>query len=114
MRELTADHFSDESSPVFPLSDSGEVWYTGWDIPGYWAIDAKGNAFADFGAHGICLSPTTVDMIIREVESAGGNYVDGLRLRKLIGRKPPLPGWVWDAENAGWTPPATFDRNEYE
>lgn len=114
MRELTAEHFSNESSPTFPLSDSGEVWYTGWDIPGYWAIDANGQAFADFGAHGICLRPTTIVRIISEVEGNEGGHDVGLRLRKLIGLKPPLPGWVRMALHAKWTPPATFDRNEFE
>lgn len=113
MRELTADHFAKESNPTFPLMYSGEVWYTGWDIPGYWAVDADGRGFADFGAHGVCLKPYEINQIISEIEG-NGDPAYALKLRKLIARKPPLPGWMSAALSAGWTPPSSFDRSEYE
>src|SRR5512146_2520297 len=113
MREITKDHFSDECQPEFPLKDSGEVWYVGWDIPGYWAVDANGQGFADFGAHGICLKPCAIEKIIREVE-AHEDEGAGARLRKLVGRKPPLPGWIRYALSTGWIAPASFSREDYE
>lgn len=113
MRELIAEHFSKKAFPTFPLMYSGEIWYIGWDIPGYWAVDADGRGFADFGAHGICLEPCEIGRIISEIENS--DYpVDEIKLRKLIARKPPLPGWVSAAMLAGWTPPSSFDRSEYE
>ena len=112
MAHVRAD-FAQGLDVEFPLIDEGEIWYHGWDRPGHWAIDARGQAFADFGAHGICLRPSTVVRIISEIES-NGRYWVGLRLRKLIGLKPALPNWIRAAQCAGWTPPPTFNRNEYD
>lgn len=113
MREITKKDFSDDSSPMFPLKDFGEVWYSGWDIPGYWAIDATDQGFADFGAHGMCLRPCSIRSIIDELEENDGR-ITGARLRVQHGLKPALPTWVPMALTGGWTPPTSFNRDDYE
>lgn len=113
MRTHTRDDFSANESVEFPLMDEGEVWYQGWDIPGHWAIDAQGRAFADFGAHGCCMHATEIRKIVYELESSD-DVVAAARLRTTAGLKPALPPWITVALRQGWTPPATFRREDYE
>lgn len=56
---------------------------------------------------------TPIDEVIRELEN---NYAhgDADKLRKLAGRRPALPEWCDVALRAGWTPPSTFNREDYE
>lgn len=91
----------------------GVVWYEGWDIPGHWAVDAKGRSFADFGAHGCCMKSVPLAAIISELEGNSDLRAASV-LRKLGGRKPMLPSWISAALSQGWTPPQTFRREDYE
>lgn len=112
--ELDKNHFAPGTKPRFPLLMHGETRYTGWDCYGYWAIDADGQPFADFGAHGCSLRPCTVDDLIAGLKAADHDDGAGERVRAWAGRKRELPGWMRVALSFGWTPPAGFNREDYE
>lgn len=105
--------FKEGSDVCFPLRSEGKIYYLGWDIPAHWAIDADGKAYADFSAHGCCLSPIEVDRLISHLES-NRCEADAVALRSMIGRRPVLPSWMKSALDAGWTPPDSFRREDYE
>lgn len=106
------EDFAPGTRVEFPLKDEGKVWYTGWDIPGHWAIDANLKIFGDFGAHGCEMRPISVDDLIRELESVDDPA--GARIRVLFDRKPQLPSWMASALQSGWAPPSSFSRDDYE
>lgn len=112
-RPHTRDDFDSGLDVEFPLAYEGEVWYQGWDIPGHWAIDAQGRTFADFGAHGCCMTSVPLSRVISELESNSG-HAEAQGLRQLCGRKPAFPGWMRTAISEGWTPPPGFRREDYE
>lgn len=102
----------DDSGPALPLKHGGTYDSMGWDIPNYWAIDANDQPWLDSSGHGFGLHRATLNDILRsmELESRGSSY----ELRKALGMKSLLPGWMATALRSGWTPPLDFDRNEYE
>ena len=110
---LRRQDFADHADVTFPLRDGGRVWYAGWDCPGYWALDAEGRWFSEFGAHGGTLKVTTGVRVLSELESTDSD-VAAVRVRKLLGRKLAFPGWMRAALGAGWTPPDSFKRDDYE
>ena len=112
-RVHTMSDFAAGHEVQFPLRAEGEVWYQGWDIPGHYAVDAGGRVFADFGAHGCSMMPSTYALVIKELESNGGEGA-AHELRKMAGMKPALPSWMAAALRNGWTPPSSFKREEYE
>ncbi len=99
----------DNITPTLPILDSGEVEHTGWDIPTRYAVDTGGGCWMD-DAHGGCLCLVTTHELLSSVE----NEYDRDSIRRALGLKPELPGWIKMALAAGWTPPEGFDISEYE
>ena len=110
-----ASDFDKAATPKLPARAFGTVWHTGWDIPSYWAVDADDVPYADYTAHGCNMVQTTFDELIRHVEEAGESCsTDVNYIRQLAGRPKALPNWAKTALAQGWTPPATFKREDYE
>ncbi len=104
---------------TFPLQHVGvTVDDPDWDIMGRWAVDADGRGFAEFGC-GTCMMPTSIVEIVRELEREGCTLQAEL-LRPLIEPeqailgKPRLPYYARVALQKGWTPPASFKREDYK
>jgi hypothetical protein len=96
------------SSASFPLITWGSVWFAGCGRPIRWAIDARGQCFRD-EARGGALCPVPDSDLLGLLDAAG---VD--EIRKLLGYKLKLPDWAITALQQGWTPPATFRREDFE
>lgn len=111
-REFTQKDFAKGETPAFPLKASGAVWHTGWDIPSYWAVDAGDVPYADYGAHGCSMTRTTFKDLLTHIEEDNEEMAN--ELRKKMSMKQKMSKWMTTAFDAGWTPPETFKREDYE
>lgn len=103
---------SPEEMPKLPLRFWSECKHQGWDIPTQTVMDADGQCWAD-NAHGHALTRCGVQDLLNLYETEGHFEVSD-RIRALCGRKPGLPDWVRSARANGWTPPASFNYDDYE
>lgn len=88
---------------------AGMVWHNGWEIPTLWALDANKIAYVN-DAHGGSLQQcqtTRLLELLRDHEAEN-------TVRRELRLKPRLPSWARHALSSGWTPPATFNREDYE
>lgn len=88
---------------------AGLVWHDGWDIPTLWALDANKIPYVN-DAHGGSLKQSTIVQLLELLR----DMPDETTIRRELGLKPRLPSWVRSALAEGWTPPATFNREDYE
>ena len=98
---------------MLPLKKYAEMWTVGWDIPGYWAVDAADNVYADLSYHGFGLEPVDPRKLIEHIEN-GETRGDASYLRELAGRKPKMPRWMRTALDNQWAPPSSWRRDDYE
>lgn len=98
-----------------------EVGHMGWDISTKVILDSDGNIWMD-NAHG------SSDGF--EGKENKGHYTKWLKsyqgmhdqeyfylaydLRKRFNLKPQVPDWVVTALQNGWTPPTSFNRDDYD
>ena len=101
-----------DPGPSLPLQRAGSYETLGWDIPNYWAIDAKGQAWQDASGHGFGMTRCTVEIMLQCMEQDATDLRDDIR--RYLGMKPVMPEWMKSALASGWTPPTDFDRNQYE
>lgn len=101
--------FDEHSKPVPPFVLAGRIWITGWDIPIMYVIDADLQCWKD-DAHGGALEPVTAHALL----STSEREHDERMIRKALGMKPKLPGWMRTALEGGWKPPDDFVLSEYD
>lgn len=89
-----------EKIPALPLKGYGELWYTGWEIPTEWAIDANNQCWLS-GSHGEALMPTKSKKLINAAETDE----DKECVCNILGVKPPESSWVEKAKLRGWLSP---------
>jgi hypothetical protein len=82
--EYETSHFwvgeMNECAPALPLKALGKLWFTGWDIPTRYAVDADNNCFMD-DAHGGCMTPIKDHILISNAETDGEKN----EIRKILG-----------------------------
>lgn len=87
----------------------GLKWDEGWDIPTLWAITPDGLCYANDG-HGGPLQDVPRHTLLSILR---GHHQEAAA-RRALGIKPRLPEWVVVAIAQGWTPPSTFNRDDFE
>ncbi len=96
-----------------PIVLSGLINIRGWDIPMIWAVDSSKQCFLEESAHGGYLLPCTEKKLISVLESQ--KYQDNAdSIRVHFGMKLKMPSWAKAAKNHGWTPPASWNDNDYD
>lgn len=97
-----------------------KVYHEGWDIPTKVILDSDGNIWMDtsHGSEGF------------KNKHNKGHYTKWLmsyqascdeefhelagQIRKHFNMKPKVPAWIVWAIKEGWTPPASFNRDDYD
>ena len=98
-----------EGPPVLPFIASGELWHTGWDIPTRYVVDSDKRCWMD-NAHGHSLEIVSSKALLSSAEQ----FQERAALREILSIKPELPNWMSQALRAGWIPPDTYNREDYE
>lgn len=109
--------WSPSGLPALPIKAHGKYHgyhSRGWDLPTFWAVDAKGNYWRGGHGHALTLFPVKNDDDRRGCLTDCEEDGEAEEIAKALGLKPRMPGWVKTAMSQGWTPPAGFDRDQFD
>lgn len=101
--------YAKDKFPTLPFIARGELPHMGWDIPTRYVVDANKQCWAD-NAHGGALEYMAASRLLAKVEQE----YERMKIRHLLGFKPELLGWMKTALFQGWTPPTTFNLDDYD
>jgi hypothetical protein len=94
-----------------------EVNHSGWDIPTRLILDSNEHIWMD-NAHGSVKFEGKMDCghYTEWLQDYGNEpeYADVVAsIHKFFNLKPRMPGWMVTALDSGWSPPESFNRNDY-
>jgi hypothetical protein len=100
-----ADWTQPDTLPKLPLLGEGESGNYRW------VIDAEHRAWMET-MRGLPLSLRPMEAFLNTLKVT--DFASLERVCKLLQRKAPMPPWMKSALAAGWTPPISFYKEDYE